>query len=196
VKGLLKDGLEKEDLEHVPGMFQTTIILVNTAVMTRSIILFGFGSLIFRERGENIHKFVDNEYFYLNNKHYSEMTTPHKDKAKSIYQPIIYLNKEYLLCKISKYGFGRPQTPEDALQKGGEYYLVKQHIKSSKVCKSNQGASWEEATAANHRFLEIYGPLGYDSYRWQKWFILREGIERFNDVQRAYRSNFYVGSES
>lgn len=119
------------------------------------------------------------------------MTSHHKDDQKSIFRPVIYSGKEHLMCKIAKSGFGRPQTSEDAMQNSsGQYYLVKQHIKTSEVSKSEEGASWENAEEANQRFLEIYGPQGYDSYRWEKWFIIREGIEKFNALKKVYGSYF------
>tara|TARA_B100001250_G_C19201497_1_gene529618 strand:- start:36 stop:350 length:315 start_codon:yes stop_codon:yes gene_type:complete len=84
-----------------------------------------------------------------------------------IFSPIYYIDfDKYVFC-VPIVGLGRPQTDVDVLVGGdGNFLTVVENMQTGKAIKENP-ENWD--TRNNKRFLELYGPIGSTSYRFDRW---------------------------
>jgi hypothetical protein len=83
---------------------------------------------------------------------------------------------------LPKKGFGRTQKKEDVML-GLDDRMLYVITYANKKVKKMEPFNWTEE--ANKRFLEIYGPLCSDSYRFDNWLLETQGP----DILEKYRAN-------
>ena len=75
-------------------------------------------------------------------------------------------NNEFLAC-MPKMGISRPQTNNDVLcGKDGRFLVVYENMGNGKAYKQIP-ENWDDESSK--RFLEIYGPIGLTSFRFDRW---------------------------
>ena len=94
------------------------------------------------------------------------------------------VDEEHRAWTLPKSGFGRVQKKEDAvLGKDGKMLFVLQNMtdREIKIKKINE-FNWTEE--ANQRFLEVYGPLEYDTHRFINWLEATHSPETVETYKR------------
>jgi len=83
------------------------------------------------------------------------------------FAPIYYINNvKYVSC-VPIIGIGRPQSDVDVLVGGdGNFLTVVENMETGKAEMENS-KNWDASN--NQRFLELYGPIGSRSYRFNRW---------------------------
>ena len=85
---------------------------------------------------------------------------------------------------LPKSDFGRVQKKEDAvIGKDGKMLFVLQYWDKSKRIEKIDEENWTEY--ANQRFLEVYGPLCSDTYRFESWMVETHGREKLEQWRAA-----------
>jgi hypothetical protein len=83
------------------------------------------------------------------------------------FTPIYYINNVNYVSCVPIIGIGRPQSDVDVLVGGdGNFLTVVENMKTGKAEKENP-ENWD--TRNHERFLELYGPIGSTSYRFDRW---------------------------
>ena len=83
---------------------------------------------------------------------------------------------------LPKIGFGRTQKKEDVML-GLDDRMLYVITYANKKVKKMEPFNWTEE--ANKRFLEIYGPVVSESYRFDNWLLETQGP----DILEKYRAN-------
>lgn len=80
---------------------------------------------------------------------------------------IHYINTNKYVSCVPIVGLGRPQSVVDVLVGGdGNFLTVVENMETGKAEKENP-ENWDIRN--DERFLELYGPIGSTSYRFDRW---------------------------
>ena len=84
-----------------------------------------------------------------------------------IFLPIYSIDDSRVVSCVPIVGLGRPQTDVDVLVGGdGNFLTVVENMQTGKAEKENP-ENWDSKN--NERFIELYGPIGSTSYRFDRW---------------------------
>ena len=87
--------------------------------------------------------------------------------SNGIFLPIYSIDDNKYVSCVPIVGFGRPQSDVDVLVGGdGNFLTVVEDMQTGKAEKENP-ENWD--TRNDERFLELYGPIGSTSYRFDRW---------------------------
>ncbi len=87
--------------------------------------------------------------------------------SNGIFLPIYSIDDNKHVSCVPIVGIGRPQTDVDVLVGGdGNFLTVVENMETGKAVKENS-KNWNARN--DERFLELYGPIGSTSYRFDRW---------------------------
>ena len=88
------------------------------------------------------------------------------DKSEN-FTPIYHVSDNKFVSCVPIVGLGRPQSDVDVLVGGdGNFLTVVENMETGKAEKENP-ENWDARN--DERFLELYGPIGSTSYRFDRW---------------------------
>ena len=83
------------------------------------------------------------------------------------FTPIYHVSENKFVSCVPIVGLGRPQSDVDVLGGGdGNFLTVIENMQTGKAEKENP-ENWDARN--DERFLELYGPIGSTSYRFDRW---------------------------
>ena len=83
------------------------------------------------------------------------------------FTPIYHVSDTQLVSCVPIVGLGRPQSDVDVLVGGdGNFLTVVENMETGKAEKENP-ENWDARN--DERFLELYGPIGSASFRFDRW---------------------------
>jgi hypothetical protein len=94
------------------------------------------------------------------------------DKLENFFDTIV----SYREFAVPITGYGRPRSESTSLTgKDGEILIILQNKKTRTITKKHP-TNWSELS--NNRFVELYGPLSNDVYRFNMWLKGKVGEEK------------------
>ena len=83
------------------------------------------------------------------------------------FTPIYHVSDNKFVSCVPIVGLGRPQSDVDVLVgEDGNFLTVVENMETGKAEKENP-ENWDARN--DERFLELYGPIGSTSYRFDRW---------------------------